>query len=216
MVVLQHRNFGLGNFINCTPTIWAHYLATGDKPKVYFESQYVRDCFDDRLMCVDILELPVENYDLSSEWINFDVPDYKYINRKAGFETKYMTYPPLWMNKQSNRRLAVVLNGCANPDKDHTKKMTPEFMDAVISELSGYEVVRYGNIGEDMVKATQDIYDAQIVVGNDTGLSHFAAMLGKKQIIFWKDTNFIKNMNLNPNCTYSKTNWMADFKKWLC
>ena len=45
--VEQTRGFGLGNFINCTPTIKALYIKHGQRIPVYFHQEYVKQCYLD-------------------------------------------------------------------------------------------------------------------------------------------------------------------------
>lgn len=79
--VLQHRDFGLGNFINLTPAItWLHQQRRQRVP-VYFETDYVRECFLDRQE-IEILDKCPETGPLFGSNLinpNDDKPDYQYV-----------------------------------------------------------------------------------------------------------------------------------------
>lgn len=75
---LQDKNHNLGNFINCTPTL--KYLSDQIKAPfpVYFQTDYVKQCFLD---CgfIKILERPGKNILFTSGEINKTMPDWQYI-----------------------------------------------------------------------------------------------------------------------------------------
>lgn len=79
--VLQHRDFGLGNFINLTPAITWLYQQRPQRVPVYFETEYVRKCFID-WHCIEILDTPGGQMLFGSHNVNpkdDGRPDWQYI-----------------------------------------------------------------------------------------------------------------------------------------
>lgn len=139
--ILQDKNFGLGNFINLTPTIYEmYYKGDGNRIPVYFESDYVKEAFKDWLPIIHLKSKPYEPPILSSSLIdrsdlqedyNF-VADVFHVN-----EYKRQTCVPV-------KKLAVFMNGCANPDKVHTKDPGGEIYQYIQGELSKYKTIFVG------------------------------------------------------------------------
>lgn len=242
--VLQHHLFGLGNFINLTPTLQVLFEIFGSKIPVFFESQYVKDFFED-CHFIEILSVrPSSNPILSSSIINKKVPDwiyiYQYAKHHLGYDLparlKYHTYVP-HRKKAVILKSAVLINGCANPSLFEVKSVDSLTWRRIVLKLKelGYKVTIVGG-GDDyrfwkrsfllqdidncvfdnpsMVK--EEIQVGAKVIGNDTGLVHLAGALKKETFVLWKDTNFMKNISPNPYATYSfRGNWIVDFKEWI-
>lgn len=222
--ILQHRDFGLGNFVNLTPAIQA---MSGTVP-VYFESEYVKQAYKgwDKIRVLD--ERPETSPTLSSEFICREntMPDYEYVWRLAGNKGEPLnTYAP-------RIKLAAIMNGCANPDKRHTKNPGTDIYNHVIFKLQalGYKCIFVGTtedkryspfalncdeiILDDIRLAMWVIQSSDLVIANDTGLYHVAGAYEKKGFILWKDTKLPKNKSTNKHFTYS-LDWQNDFEKWI-
>lgn len=227
MWVLQHKDFGLGNFINLTPTLQAIHKLTGKLVPVYFESGYVQEAFQGCPFITHLKE-PLEGKPIfTSGLINKKIPDwhfvYQYVRSNIFHELPEKMEFHTWV---LNLKTAVILNGCASTVKDHTKKVDSETLSiiAIMLHNQGF-AVKYVGLTSDfgfppcnksMHAALLEIDRCHIVVGNDTGLMHAAGAMKKKCFVMWKDTILEKNKSPNPNAFYSmKGNWIEDFKVWI-
>jgi ADP-heptose:LPS heptosyltransferase len=126
------------------------------------------------------------------------------------------------------KKLAVFMNGCANPNKKHTKDPGSEIYQYIQGKLKGYKTIfvggdidtTYGRYDKimlgDIQLAITLISKADIIISNDTGLYHAAGAMRKKGFILWKDTLFTKNNTPNDNFFRSrKGNWKEDFDTWI-
>jgi ADP-heptose:LPS heptosyltransferase len=240
MKFLQHRDFGLGNTINCTPAMIAYYNHTGKRVKAMFHSEYIEKVFQkaDFLQIVDSMD----GTDICSNMINQKIPDWKHVLQIASdkfdlpkTENPPHTYVDGCNDDQIEANLVVLCNNCANEAKRHTKCI--DF--AVYKEITqyfkkkGFAVVMLGSMADeqynepiwsksdilfksiDITKQLELIKMAKYVVTNDTGLYHVAGAMKKKGIVFWKDTNPIKNLSPNKNFRHSYGNYLKDFEKWV-
>ena len=76
--ILQHERYGLGNFINMTPSIKWLYEKNNEKVDVYFSTDYVKECFL-KSPYINILNNSTGTFDFSSNMVNKEIEDYKYI-----------------------------------------------------------------------------------------------------------------------------------------
>jgi len=86
MWVLQQHNFGLGNFINCTPAIKKLSQRLGKPIPVYFDLPFVRDCFLDCEFIHILKTKPKEDPLFTSVLTNTSHntrPDYQFIYHKV-------------------------------------------------------------------------------------------------------------------------------------
>src|SRR5262245_18584798 len=77
----QSPGFGLGNFINLTPTLKA--LSRDHKIQVWFNDKFIRDCFLD-CPFFEIVDKRQRNPIVNSGMINLknDMPDYQFVWKK--------------------------------------------------------------------------------------------------------------------------------------
>lgn len=175
--------------------------------------------------------------------INRSIPDYQYVFNLVtskfnlenhGIPHTYVDYsdkPPI---KDSN--LVVVARNCANNSKRHQKDINEGFFIKMVRKLQeiGYEVIMLGSYDDykynldivnktgikfefdDIRKHLELIHKAKFVCMNDTGLYHAAGAMRKRGLIFWKDTNPIKNLSPNTNFRHSYGfNHNQDFTEYL-
>lgn len=231
MWVLQHKDYGLGNFTNLTPTI-KEFSRRQERPvDVYFESPYVEEIYSQSPYINPLKERPNTDPLFSSSLINKEIADWKYVSREVlGHELHFAeTHTP-------ERKIVCIMNGCANEDKREAKNPGGNTYRDIVSMIpADFDVYFLGNV--DDLNANYWVKDfpsistiavnepklcqhllatCDFVVSNDTGWYHVAGAYGKKGFIMWKDTLFEKNKSPNENFFYShKGNWINDFKEWL-
>ena len=232
MWVLQHKDYGLGNFTNLTPTIKTLSRAQERPIDVYFESPYVEEIYSQSPYINPLKERPKSNPTFTSGMINKNIPDFRYVyNEVVNPINDYIphTHTP-------KRKTVCIMNGCANEDKREAKNPGGNAYREIISMIpTDFDIYFLGNV--DDLNANFWVKDfpsistiavsepklcqhllatCDFVVSNDTGWYHVAGAYGKKGFIMWKDTLFEKNKSPNENFFYShKGNWVNDFKKWL-
>lgn len=241
--ILQDKNYALGNFINITPVIKYLYITSGHKVPVYFETEYVKQCYEKSKYITILDEKPKTKPYASSSMINKknDLPDYQYAFQLATgltyidfykpFIDEY-TYPLIPFEKY-----VLIMNGTGSQDTNYISLKDPgtDIYKTIITDLKekNHNIVFTGS-NEDLkrmedlkplfdicitnnIKASLDvIYAADMIITNDTGLAHAAGCLNKKQFVMWKDTKFTKNMNSGKYTTYSQKNdWLKNYKEWI-
>lgn len=79
--VYQRKDYGIGNFINCTPTLQALFRHYRTPIPVYFESKVVQDMFGDAPFITAINKYQKDGYEqlFTSGLVNQKIPDYKFI-----------------------------------------------------------------------------------------------------------------------------------------
>jgi len=226
--VRQHADYGLGNFVNLTPTIEKIWMTTSKKVPVYFESDYIRDCFSYWPPIRVLTENPTHQADLCTSMINRanDCPDYEY-TWKRYFEGKVQN--PFRFVKP----MAAIICGCANDEKRWQKQPSIEAYKHIVDKLkqndylvffvgTDYDFAKSGLFNLDFDDVMMNnihvmewaIARSSLIVANDTGLHHLAGMHGKNGFILWKDTKLPKNKSFNENFFISH-DWINDFDKWL-
>ena len=224
--ILQDKDYGLGNFINLTPTIIELGQRENKPIPVYFESGYVKEAFNDWAYISVLEKKPTNQPILSSSQIDRSdkKPDYEYVADIFGVsDWKRQTSIPI-------KKLAVFINGCANPNKRHTKDPGGDIYDYILNKIKDEYVTVFVGSGDDENHAclydkiiTWDIQlcltiisKADIIISNDTGLYHAAGAMRKDGFILWKNTLFKKNDTPNENFFRSREgNWKKDFDKWI-
>jgi hypothetical protein len=237
LYVEQSPGFGLGNFINLTPTIKA--LSYDHKIKVWFNDKFIRDCFVD-CPFMEIVDTRQRNPVLHSGMINLknDMPDYEFVWRKffksPVSEHTYIDTPLGSPEAAFIGPYAVVLNGSGslkrayiekkNPDADaynHVlaeidKLYGPDIRKIFVGTVNDYNRMMNVRLSDFVCKhirtALSIINRSTVVIANDCGLAHAAAAMGKRLFILWKDTMLMKNMNpgvIVGNCVIiEKKNWL--------
>jgi len=214
-----------------------------DKPvPVYFEEPYLKDLIKDWEIIKIIDEAPHTPPTVNSKWANKyngKDPDYKCIFDyvQQSFITTHhrsLTYcdkpePPLIHNDY-----VCFIRGSIkgreqekDPGEDiyyHAiKKCTEAGLKCVYVGVE-YDYQRWGidfvnsffSVLGSMRAEMSYINGAKFIVTNDTGLYHVGGAYQKKGIVFWKDTDPIKNATPNPNYLIShKGNWFKDFDRWI-
>lgn len=244
MLIEQHKGYALGNFIMITPTI-KKLSEINNKPiDVYFNHDYVKQCFID-CQFINIVNNLYEKPYLSSSMINKEIPDYQYVFNKTINENWTQTYhtyvdQPVEFD-YSGEDYLLLLNGLGglslndSEPKPHWygKKEITEDIFYMIKEKSKLPIYFTGSESDlkqnpwineiatkieigDVRKALALIRDAKLIISNDTGLAHCAGAMNKNILILWKDTPFIKNKNPGINTIYSmKENWVNDINSYL-
>jgi len=240
----QHEGYGIGNFINCTPTIRRLYEKTGELIPVNYSMKVVEKLFEDCEFTITISDKQAKNMKklFDSSMVNHSMPDYKYIyqNIIGDSEPVPHTYVPSYPipEEYKNRDYIVIVRGCdyrghwldkKDPGDDIYKYIIDTIKDEYDIVLIGADVdnerfYHYmkdwtDNISvelNDVQKSIGLIRGSECVVCNDTGMYHAAGALNHQTFILWKDTPFKKNQSPGKNCFYSrKGNWKRDWDRYI-
>ena len=225
----QDRLYGLGNFINLTPTIKLMADHFGKPIPVYFDLEFIRDCFID-CEFMDILDkqpgyMPM----FTSGLVNFknNKPDYLHayieVTKRLPLDGELPhTYVDKAKEIDAPKYNTVFIRGSRSEDKYYLSLKMPYdeyykeyFADNLAGDYteaftgSEGDVSRANGLFDGMAKyvggirmALALIREADYVVANDSGLAHAAAAMGKPMTILWKNTSLPKNANPNKRCSY--------------
>ncbi len=218
--VLQDRNYGLGNFINLTPTIKSLSESLDKKIPVYFELDHVKECFLD----CDFIEIldkqPFDRPLFSSALVDFRnrIPDY--VNAYRELSKAYDLNPDAPHTyidtadeiEAFDFEYTLFMYGSGNEDKMYLSTKTPDrkyyedYMNGrclFTGSEADFERVDWFNDMEyslgDIRRSLALIRDAKMIVSNDTGLAHAAGAMNKDMVILWKDSALPKNGNPGEN-----------------
>jgi len=227
--IYQHELYGLGNFINLTPTIKLLSEHLGYPIPVYFDYAFIRDCF---LRCefMEILdERPTEREAFGS-WLTNKYntcPDYIYayleVTKRYPLDGDLPhTYVDRCEEIDAPKVNTLFIRGSGSEQKVYLDSKMPrdeyyeryfaanlagEYTEAFTG--SDKDVERAGNLFKGITIFTSGvrhalalIREADYVVANDTGLAHAAAAMRKPMTILWKNTSLPKNCNPNKRCSY--------------
>lgn len=211
----DHTGYGLGNFVNLTPTI--KQLSKTQEVKVYFHSDLVRSAFLD-CPFITILDKPLNQEPLIHSGMVCKsnlMPDYVYVWNKVFGNTNVEehSYVDAPNDVEIKEKYVVLINGTGNEKETYTRlKRIP--IEYYLEELKKdkYKGLRVVGVGSDndlkrlegieldykftgLRGCLSVIKGADYVVSNDCGLAHCAGAMDKNQVIFWKDTMLPKNQN---------------------
>lgn len=218
--ILQDRNYGLGNFINLTPTIRAMTDSLGHPIPVYFELKFVEQCFLDCPFIEILKEMPPERAMFTSGLVDFrnTMPDYIYVYKEVSMRFDLSPDAPHTYVDECSEiprrkgKYTLFMYGSGNEDKMYLNIKTPDksyyehymkgeciFTGSVVDFkrvdwFKGMEVQL-----DDIRKSLALIRDAELIISNDTGLAHAAGAMNKNIIILWKDTMLPKSGNPGKN-----------------
>jgi len=219
--VLQTRIFGLGNFINLTPTLQSVAKATGSPVPVYFELKHVEQCFIDCDFINILDEQPFERALFGSGLIDAhnNLPDYIFAHREVSKAfTLDQNIPHTYIDTadeipKDKRKYTLFMFGSGSEDEMYVDKKQPdksyyiEYMNKGIDIFTGsvtdFNRVNWFNHMEhyldDIRKSLALVRDAELIITNDTGLAHAAGAMNKNMIILWKYTQLPKSGNPGKN-----------------
>lgn len=239
----QTKGWGMGNFINITPSIYMLYLARKQAPvPLYFEEPYLKDLVNDWMLTKIINEAPHTPPTVDSKWANKwngKDPDYRcifnYVNQNF-IDTiqKVETYcdpvsPPL-LHTDYVCFIRGSIKGREqekDPGEDiyyHAIRKCTEIGLKCVYVGVVYDYQRWGidfvnsffSILDNLRAEMSYIMGAKFIVTNDTGLYHVGGAYQKEGFVMWKDTDPLKNATPNPNYFIShKGNWFKDFDRWI-
>lgn len=244
MLIEQNKGYALGNFIMLTPTIKKLSEIYNKPIDVYFNHEYVKQCFIDCKFINHVNSLYEKPY-FTSGLINRKIPDYQFVYEtiiKQRWSNKYHTYVDIPKEYDySNENYLLLLNGLGglslNPNdpkpnwfgkkemteeiffKIKEKSKLPIYFTGSESDLMQnpwiYKIADKIEIGN-IRKSLALVSGSNKIISNDTGLAHCAGALNKDILILWKDTPFIKNQNPGKNSKYSlKDRWLEDITNYL-
>jgi hypothetical protein len=231
--VHHHPGYGLGNFVNITPTIHALYKKHGQPIPVYFESDYVKQCYIDSPF-IKIINRRQGVRLFGSDLICKDntMPDYKYVQLKilgnisednrAFIDEPKHTPPPF--------PFGVFINGAGSqaPEYIASKSVNKETQE-IIKEAATIPILGTGSpddkkrnifdgVFNDIRKSLVMIKQADYVITNSTGMYLAAGAMGKRQLCLmtWHEFERLPRLKtLNKNCIYSNPdNWNGDIRNF--
>jgi ADP-heptose:LPS heptosyltransferase len=244
-IVHQHRDYGIGNFINCTPAIKLAADHLGEKIPVLFDTKCVKEIFEkcDFIESIDKHNARGKPKLLSSSEVNQKIEDWKYtcnlVSKRLDFTPQ--EFPHTYVDEYEsplNTEYVVVVRGMHTNTWVGLKDPGDGIYKHIITTLNemGKHIVFIGNKRDhkrdiskmekwadkhttylDNIKTSLGLINgAATIISNDTGMYHAAGALNKKTFVMWKNTNFIKNKSPSDKCTHSmKGNWTKDFDKWI-
>jgi len=220
MWVHQVYNYGLGNFINLTPTIKMISEYLGEPVPVFFDLDFVRDCFTDCPFIKILDKQPTEREEFGSWVVNFEnrIPDYLFVYLQL--TKRYPLYgdlPHTYVDRAeeigihrdeytlfirgSGSEQSMYLRSKMVDDSYYREYMTGNCIftgsreDAERTDLFNNMDCHLGNIRESLAL----IREAKFIVANDSGLAHAAGAMNKNMVILWKNTALPKNANPGKN-----------------
>ena len=223
----QHELYGLGNFINLTPTIKLLAEHLGHPISVYFDLDFIKQCYLDCPFIEILDERPSDPPAFSSGLINVrnNCPDYLHVYREvtkrfpldgelphtyvdSAVEIEAPKYNTLFIRGSGSEQRAYL--DSKMPDDRYYKEYFARNLSGIYTEAftgSEQDVERADGLFEDMTcyvggirLALALIREADYIVANDSGLAHAAAAMQKPMTILWKNTSLPKNGNPNSNC----------------
>ena len=242
--VHQHRDFGVGNFINCTPTLMSLFDHYQQPIPVLFDRPEVRDMF---LSCPFIRSITPEEAHgtpmlFSSQLCNQLIPDWLFIYRQLigppHIQSTRHTYVDLCHKpvEVESDNYGIVFRGCHASNHVDIKDPGEDIYVEILGQLKDkYDFVFAGTtidqergllsvqpffpnsllLLDNMRKTLGALRHARFVITNDTGMYHAAAAIGVPSFVMWKDTNFNKNRAPGLSSFFSfKGNWSPDFRRW--
>lgn len=234
--VHQHKHYGIGNFINCTPTIQMLSHHFKQKIPVLFDSDVVRDMFLDCEFIDIITHSKGKKQLFHSGLVNWNIPDHIYIQQKISSQLKiksskkYHTYVDTVQLREKchSKPYVVFARGCAGkywekakePGDDiyiHiAKKVLDQGLDVIFigSDLERDKLLRIHNaldqkshmVLNNIRHSLALLNECKYLVANDTGMYHAAGALNVPTFVLWKDTPFEKNKCPGTKTVYSQKN----------
>lgn len=233
LYVEQSPGFGLGNFINLTPTI--KKLSEEYHIQAWFHDDFIRQCFLDCPFMEIIGQRQHKPY-LSSGMINIknDMPDYMYVWKKVFGNTDVTEHTyvdvPYDFHQELQYDYALVINGSGSLRSEYlNSKIVPVEAYKKLTDQLSFESKVIGNRHDQLRMnssgfsccypflpspniryALSALHFSKVVIANDSGLAHAAAAMNKKLYILWKDTKLPKNSNPGKNTTIiPKDQWLT-------
>lgn len=214
--ILQHPNFGLGNFINLTPTISWLYQQSGERVPVFFSTDYVRQCFQDWHKIQILDNIPNSGYLFGSHLMSNDdaIPDYQFVFEfvtDQKWTPEFHTYvdqpKPTQKEVKDWKGCIVVISGSGNNDPAYVAQKTLD-KEAYIKQMrpaKNQKIIAVGSLDDakrnpwlndisterhfgDIRTALKIIALSDLVISNDTGLAHAAGAMNKNLIVLMKNT----------------------------
>lgn len=227
--VHQDKLYGLGNFINLTPTIKLMAEHFNKPVRVYFDLEFVKECFLD---CdfIEILDERPVSYPVFGSWnINFknNCPDYLHVYKQitqryqlsgelphtyidSAKEIKAERYNTLFIRGSGKEEAYYISQKM--PHDDYYKEYFAENLAGDYTEAfagSDKDIGRSNGLFDGMTKYTGGIRlalalirEADFVVSNDSGLAHAAAAMNKRMTILWKNTSLPRCANPGKHVNY--------------
>lgn len=212
----QVWNYGLGNFINLTPTLKMLAEHLGHKIPVYFDLKFIEKCFLD-CPFIDILNRKPDHNPIFGSWLingRNDCPDYINVFREV--RKRYPlegdlphTYVDRAKEIKVDKGYTLFIRGSGSESIPYLDSKMPKddyyrnyFNGNCIFTGSENDLERSDGLFKDMAcdvgdirKSLALIREADMVIANDSGLAHAAGAMNKKMVILWKNTSLPKNAN---------------------
>ena len=229
--VEQSQGFGLGNFINCTPTIKALYKEHGEKIPVLFRQDYVKQCYINSPYIEIIESGRLRSRLFGSDMINRrnDCRDSDFIEINVlGATCLEDTFIDEVEPYKHGEPYGLFINGAGNHSEEYLQRKIVDLdTQQLIQELSPITVLGtgseadaennmfYGSYG-DIRESLAMVAGASWVITNATGFYHVAGAYKKVQLCLWKDCKRPRNENINEFCINANHNeWKQKIIQFL-
>ncbi len=206
--VYQREGYGIGNFVMLTTAI----AARNEPTDVYFHDPAIASLYHDCPLINILAKKPK-----SEPWNNTGLPyrrhgesDYQAWWRRAGGEGEYKCVPCDIKYNPESETVALV-HGCHGLRYRRMKDVGKDVRDSwlthareplplIIGTYQDHKWYWKHNtlparfmFGAPLRTAVEIMFKCKYFISNDTGLAHLAAASGMPGIVFWNDTDFIKN-----------------------
>ena len=227
--VHQTELYGLGNFINLTPTIKLMADHFDERVPVYFDLKFIEQCFLDCPFIEILTEQPDNSPLFHSGLINGrnNCPDYLHVYKEVtkalplagdiphtyvdtGKEIGALSYNTVFIRGSGSEELYYVSQKM--PADEYYRQYFAQNLAGVYTQAftgSDKDVTRANGLFNGMTLYTGGIRlalalirNADFIVANDSGLAHAAAAMNKPMTILWKNTSLPKNAAPGKNTSY--------------
>lgn len=240
--VEQTAVFGMGNFINCTPTIQTLYEHFKAPVPVFFRTPLVAELFSNWKK-IQRIHQPTGNRLFGSNMVNREIPDFEYVHQRISKKLElgaipvphtYVDAHPPPAPYKAGEYVVIVRGGIPGGWWEEKKEVGDPIYKYIMDRIDLPKVIigtsadynrslkrmeKWPNVKLVLndIKASLGLLNgAAYVIANDTGMYHAAGALKKDVFVIWKDTPFIKNKSPHAGCFYSqKDMWEQDFDQWI-
>ena len=230
--ILQKKSFGLGNFVMATPALRLLSQKRGEKINVFFSTPSIAELYRKCPFINILSRKPSfkEFFCIGKMKRSHDESDIQSFCRilKVGQKNISSTYVDpvntIQIKKMDGKKTFAIFHGCLGEHFRKKKDIGVITRKYILDKLtsSGFRVLLLGtnqdyknywihnnldNIDNclgcySLVDTVSLLNQCDAFISNDTGLYHVASALGKKGLVLWKKTDYIKNKSHNNRVSH--------------